>query len=136
MTQKLMTATEIHEFGIQAVFEHLKKEGHEIVSVNTDVSSNPQIVSKKNGQLEFIVVRTACYPSKGEIESDKIAMHCIEQADKHKATLYFASVGIANSQGKNDAEMAIPVRGAGFYVAFEGLVFLTRSDRVKVMRNP
>ena len=29
--------------------------------------------------------------------------------------------------------MRIPVRGAGFYVAFEGLVILTTSDRVRVL---
>jgi hypothetical protein len=130
-----MTSEEIHEFGIRTVFDYIKKEGHEIVSVNADVSLNPQIIAKKNGQLEFIVVRTACYPSKGEIENNKVAMNCIEHADKHKATLYFASVGIANSQGKSDAEMAVPVKGAGYYVAFEGLVLLTRSDRVKVMNR-
>ena len=32
-------------------------EGHEIVAVNTDPSVNPQIVAKKDGQLEFVVVR-------------------------------------------------------------------------------
>jgi methanogenic corrinoid protein MtbC1 len=61
MASELMTAAEIHDFGIEVVFNYLKKEGHEIVSVNTNVGVNPQVLAKKNGQLEFIVVRTACY---------------------------------------------------------------------------
>lgn len=132
MDKELMTTAEIHDFGIEVVFRYLKKEGHEIVSVNTDISLNPQVVARKGGQLEFIIVRTACYPSKGQIENDQMALHCIEHADRHKATCYFAGVGIANADGKTDAEMAAPVRGAGYHVSFEGLVTLTRSDRVKV----
>ena len=132
MAQELMTTSEIHDFGIEVAFNYLKKEGHEIVSVNTNIALNPQIVAKKNGQLEFIVVRTACYPSKGEIENDQIAFQCIAHADKQKATCYFASVGIANADGKNEAEMAVPIKGAGFHVSFAGLLILTRSDRVRV----
>jgi len=135
MSSNLMTITEIHEFGVQAVFEYLKKEKYEIQAVNTNISTNPQIVAKKNKQLNFIVVRTALYPDKGKIENDQVALHCIAHAEKNNALCRFASVGIANSAGTNDAEMAIPVKGAGYYVSFEGLEFLARSDRVKVFNK-
>lgn len=128
MARELMTTAEIHDFGIEVVFNYLKKGGHEIVSVNTDIGVNPQVVAKQNGQLEFIVVRTACYPSKGQIENDQITFECIAHADKLKATCYFASVGIANASGKSDAEMAVPLKGAGFHVSFEGLLMLRHSD--------
>lgn len=132
MPTQLMSAAEIHEFGIEVVFQQLQKDGHEILAVNTDLGKNPQIVAKKDNQLQFILVRTACYPKKGEIENDSVAMQAIAHADLNNATCYFASVGIANSSGKTDSEMAVPTKGAGFFVAFEGLVILTRSDRVKV----
>ena len=131
MAKELMTKSEMHDFGIEVVCNYLKKDGHEIVSVNTDIALNPQAVARKNGQLEFIIIRTAFYPLKGAIESDQIAAHCIEHAEKHNAICYFASVGLANADGKNDAEMAIPVKGAGYYISFEGLVILARSDRVE-----
>ena len=134
MSTELMTPADIHDFGVEVVFGYLQKNGHEIVAVNTKIGMNPQIVARKNGQLQFIVVRTACYPGKGEIESEHIAMHCIAEADKHKAICYFASVGIANANGKTDEEMSKPKKGVGFHVAFEGLVILTRSDRVRVMK--
>ena len=133
MAKELMTVSEIHDFGIEIVFNYLKEEGHEIMEVNTDIAMHPQIVATKNGELKFIIVRTACYPSKGQIENDQVASQCLAHADKHKATYYFASVGIANADGADDAEMAVPVKGAPFHVAFEGLLILTRSDRVKVI---
>ena len=52
MTDKqLMTADEIHDFGVEVVFDQLKKEGYEMQSVNTKVGINPQIVAKKGKEL-------------------------------------------------------------------------------------
>ena len=132
MAKELMTAAEIHDFGIEIVFGYLREEGYEIVEVNTDLAMHPQIVATKNGELKFIIVRTASYPSKGQIENDQEASQCFAHADKRGATCYFASVGIANADGADDAEMAVPVKGAPFHVSFDGLVILTSADRVKV----
>lgn len=134
MQRQPMSVADIHRFGVEVAFAYLQKQGHEIVSVNTTPGINPQIVARKDGHLQFVVVRTACYPSKGEIESDQLAMQCIAKADEHGAICYFASVGIANAEGKTEKEMAAPLKGAGLHVAFEGLVILTRSDRVRVMK--
>ena len=118
-----MTNAEIHNFGVEIVFGFLQKEGHEIVAVNTDLLVNPQIVAKKDGQIEFVVVRTTCYPHKGVLELS-VKENCIAHAEKSGAICYFASVGIANSAGTNDVEMAQPVKGAGFHVAFNGIELL------------
>jgi hypothetical protein len=59
----------------------------------------------------------------------------IENADKHNAIPYFACVGIANAEGKTDEEMSIPKKGAGFHVAYEGLLIISNSDRVKVCKK-
>lgn len=120
---ELMNIAEIHDFGVEVVFGFLQREGHEIVAVNTDPAINPQIVAKKDGHLEFVVVRTACYPEQGMLEPLGRAK-CIEHADKSGAICYFASVGIANASGANDAEMACPVKGAGYHVAFKGIELL------------
>ena len=128
---KLMTIEEIHDFGVEVVFNQLKKEGYKIQSVNTKYGVNPQIIAKKEGQLAFIAVRTACYPNKGSLEKS-VHFKMIENADKHGAIPYFASVGIANANGKTDEEMSVPVKGAGFYVAYEGMLIITQSDRVKL----
>ena len=135
MTNDRMTPNEIHDFGIEVVSGYLEKEGYELVAGNSKLGSNPQIVARRNGDLIYVIVRTACYPQKGVIESDAIALHCIEWARSKGASCYFASVGIANAKAKDDAGMAVPTRGAGFYVAFNGLVIMTTSDRAKLLRE-
>jgi hypothetical protein len=130
--KKQMTIEEIHDFGIEIVFDQLKKEGYEIQNVNIDICMNPQIIAKKGSQLAFIAVRTACYPEKGRLE-ESVHFQMIEHADKHGALPYFASVGIANADATTDEEMSVPVKGAGFHVAYDGMLIITRSDRVKIL---
>ena len=128
MAKELMTASEIHDFGVEIVFDYLRNEGHEIVAVNTEIGMNPQVIATKDGELEYIIVRTACYPSKGQIENDQEVFWCLAHADKHEATCYFASVGIANSEGTTEEEMIVPVKGVAYHVAFDGLVKMELPD--------
>lgn len=131
MTQEeIMTIEEIHNFGIEVVFNQLRGEGYEIKSVNPEYGMNPQIIAKKGSELAYIAVRTACYPEKGQLE-ESVHFQMIEHADKHGATPYFASVGIGKD-GPTMDDMSVPTKGAKFYVAYEGLLILTRSDRVKI----
>jgi ketosteroid isomerase-like protein len=127
-----MTPEEIHQFGIEIVHGQLIKDGYEIKAVYTEVGTSPQIVAEKNGNLAFIAVRTACYPEKGKLE-ENVHFKMIEQAGHFNAIPYFASVGIAAAEAKSDAERSIPIKGAGFHVAYEGLLVIARSDRVRVL---
>ena len=127
-----MSVGEIHDFGIEVVVAHLKKEGYEIEGVNPKTGVNPQIIARKNGVLAFVAVRTACYPEKGILESS-VHFHMIDFSDSHKAIPYFASVGICNADGTTEKEMSIPIKGAGFHISFEGLLIIARSDRVSIL---
>lgn len=132
---ELMTEDEIHDFGVQVVIKDLQKEGHEIISVKTAIDQEPQIVAKIKTSLAFIIVRTAMYPNNGEITDLGLLSRVIAHAKQHKATSYFASVGIANSQGVDISDEVLsgtPMRGAGFYVNYRGLSILTSADNVKV----
>lgn len=133
MTDFLMTQDDIHDFGVEIVYGWMKKEGYKILGVNTNIEMNPQIIAEKDGQLAHVGVRTTCFPNKGELESHEMAMSLIHHADENNATCYFASVGIANSESEDDAGMSIPQKGAGFFVAFEGLTILTTSDRIRLL---
>jgi hypothetical protein len=104
-------------------------KSHQIVSYCPDLGTNPQIVVVMGGQLSLILVRTGVYPNAGKLESDSIKQRLLDQGRKHKALCYFASVEIVNAFGKNEEEMARPVRGNGFYAAFEGLEFLGGNER-------
>lgn len=123
-----MTFEEIHEFGINIVQKHIEKEGYIVKAIMPDVTKNPQIVATKNNQGVFILVRTACYPEKGVLESPDFKSQFIEYSTSRGYLAYFASVGICNADGTNDLEMSIPIRGAGYYISYEGLVKLSTTS--------
>jgi hypothetical protein len=126
-SKETMSEAEIHDFGVEVVFTQLKKEGVEIKAVNADLEANPQIVAVINNHLAFIAVRTACYPEKGVLQKSEHSK-LLQHADSQTAIPYFASVGIANAEAKTDQEMSIPIKGAGFHVAYNGLETITEFD--------
>ena len=65
------------------------------------------------------------YPRKGVIESLNLGLQALDDANSKNAQCFFASVGIANANGSTDLEMSIPTRGAGYYVAYNGIEELT-----------
>lgn len=140
MAWPLMSADELHIFGLEVILLYLGKEGLTIQSVNRDPGKNPQVVGQSGGSLAFIFVRTAMYPDKGEL-SEAMFMRCLDWAEQHHAAPFFASVGLAclnypdQSPVTSDADMRLPIRHAGFAVAYEGLVNMTTSDRVRLLKQ-
>ena len=123
--QQLMSEHEIHAFGIEIVYKQLEKDGWAIsaVDVDADLDSEPQIIAAKDGELAFFVIRTGMHPGRGRFEEGQEAFEkLVNHAAEHGASCYFASVGIANSTGTTDEEMAVPVKGVGYNVQFDGLV--------------
>lgn len=122
---QLMTAEEIHAFGVEIVYKQLQQDGWVIDSadVYADLRTEPQIVAKKEGELAFFVVRTGVYPGRGRFEEGQEAFNTlVRHALAHGASCYYASVGIANADAKSEEEMSVPVKGAGFNIEFDGLI--------------
>lgn len=120
-----MTPQDIHAFGVEIVYKQLEKDGWLIESADVlaDLSSEPQIVAKKDGELAFFVIRTAVYPGRGRFDEGQEAFNTlVRHAQAHGASCYYASVGIANSEGTTDDDMSVPVKGVGYNVQFDGLV--------------
>jgi hypothetical protein len=126
----VMTDADVHAFGVEIVYKQLESAGWicESADVAADIATHPQIVAHKDGELGFFVVRTAVHPARGRMESEKVYQTLVRHAREHGADCYFASVSIANSQGKTETEMSIPVKGAAFHVAFDGLVKMALPD--------
>lgn len=122
--RELMTEADVHAFGVEIVFKQLEEAGWEIESADVfaDRGTHPQIVGHKDGETGFFVVRTAMHPARGRIEGEEVFQALVRHANAHGASCYFASVGIANSEGKTEEEMAIPLKGVAYHVAFDGLV--------------
>lgn len=127
-----MSDDEIHEFGINIVLDNIRENGFTISVVQTNRKLNPQIIAKNHEQLFHILVRTACYPNKGKIESKELCFQLLQGAVNNSAFCFVASIGIANANGTTDLEMSTPLRGAGFYVAYDGIEELTFE---KIMSN-
>lgn len=121
---ELMTEEDVHAFGVEIVFKQLEEAGWAIDSVDVlaERESYPQIIARKDGEIGFFVVRTAIYPGRGRIEGEDAFRSLVEYANAHNASCYFASVGIANSEGVTEEEMTVPVKGVAYHVAFDGLV--------------
>ena len=122
---QLMTPQDIHAFGVEIVYKQLEKDGWMIESADVlaDLHSEPQIVANKDGELAFFIVRTGMHPGRGRFDEGQDAFnHLVRHAMAHGASCYYASVGIANSEGKTDEEMSVPVKGVGYNVQFDGLV--------------
>lgn len=120
-----MTPQDIHAFGVEIVHKKLVEDGWNIESADVlaDIAAEPQIVANKDGDRAFFVVRTDMYPGRGRFEEGEEAfIHLVHHAKNNGALCYYASVGIANSEGKTEEEMAIPVKGVAYQVVFDGLV--------------
>lgn len=134
----LLDDLEIHAFGIDSILPYIVKSGVTIQGVNRVLDMNPQIVGERWGSPAFIYVRTALYPGKGELPQDEF-FRCINWAAQHRATAFFASVGLAcinypdRSPVMNDADMRLPIRNGGFAVSYQGLQVMTTSDRVSML---
>ena len=124
-TRELMTPADIHAFGIEIVFKQLEKDEWQIESADAlaDLKSEPQIVASKLGERAFFIVRTDVYPKRGRFEEgNDVYETLVRHAKAHGASCYFASVGIANSEGKTEEAMSVPVKGVAYNVEFNGLV--------------
>lgn len=126
MEQKeLMTEAEIHAFGVEILCRQLEQDGWMIESgdATVDIRTQPQIIAQKDNELAFFVVRTGLYPNRGRFEEGEEAFKTlVTHAAAHGANCYYASIGIANSEGTTDEEMSVPVKGVAYHVEFNGLV--------------
>lgn len=123
--RELMTPADIHAFGVEILYKQLEKDGWVIDSADVlaDLKSEPQLVAKKEGELAFFVVRTDVYPKRGRFEEGMESFETlVRHAKAHGASCYFASIGIANAEGKTEEEMSVPVKGVGYNIQFDGLI--------------
>ncbi|MBK9162591.1 MAG: hypothetical protein IPM21_01500 [Acidobacteria bacterium] len=123
--RELMTPADIHAFGVEILYKQLETDGWVIDSADVlaDIRTEPQIVAKKEGELAFFVVRTDVHPKRGRFEEGKEAFETLVlHAKAHGASCYFASIGIANSEGETEEAMSVPVKGVGYNIQFDGLI--------------
>ena len=128
--RELMCEEDVHAFGVEIVYKQLVEARWQIESADvlSERTLHPQIIANRDGETGFFVVRTAIHPGRGRIEGEEVFRRMVMQAKSHEANCYFASVGIANSEGTTEEEMAVPVKGVAYHVAFDGLLKMELPD--------
>lgn len=93
-----LNESELHQLAMNIVGKDLEKDNFEFLSVNSKLKKDPQFVCTKNKKLYFIIVKAILYPenpSKVQVyKLDELKDHAI----KFNATLFYAGVGLANSE--------------------------------------
>jgi hypothetical protein len=112
-----MSKWELHDFAIQIVTQHLKREGKKVFSKQSSTEIDPSIWFEDVSGPAFVIVRCATYPQqKADIPENitNIKNSCARLSDRG----YFASVSVANA---SNFELP-PYRGHGMHVRFSGMV--------------
>lgn len=121
-----MNLDDIHQFGLRFMYRELLQNNFEVLSVEPDLETFPQIVARKNKQLYFIVVQTATYPEIGDLPTNHQIKLIQEHAQKHSALAKFASLGLANADAKSEGDKKSLRKGGELYVHYSGLKELIR----------
>jgi len=133
--KEILTKAEIHHFGVEIVHSQMERDGFEILGVNPSMTVTPQIVARKKSQMCFVVVRADFYPKRGSLANDEEFFYNLEHAERNNALCYFAGVRLCNAAAADAGDeegMSLAVKGADFYVEYEGLKIMTTLDRMKV----
>jgi hypothetical protein len=123
--RELLTAADIHAFGIEIVSKHLQEDGWIIESSDpaADLRTQPQLTAFKDDETAFFVIRTDVYPKKGRFGEGQEAFEAlVRHARNHGASCYFASVGIVNIDAATDTDRSVPFRNARYDAEFDGLI--------------
>ncbi len=115
---KALTAQELHNLAMNIVGRQLEAEGYEFMGVNSKPKKNPQFVCLKNKELHFVVVRNVVFPEDPKIYDLGLMQNMKDHAEKHKAKVYYAGVGLYNA-----SDRSLPVYlNEEYLVEYDGLI--------------
>ncbi len=114
-----MNLEELHFLGIKVVYKDLVDKGYEVVNARKELDVNPQILAKKDDQFHMFLVKTGFYPDMGIILPE-IVDQVHDLGKRHNAKCWYASIGIANANGKTEEEMARPEVDGEYYINYQG----------------
>lgn len=119
---QVLTPDEAHVFGVKVVADYLGSVGMDILNISKEPLRDPQIFAMKDGRTAAIIVRVAAFPEKGALDEDEPEVSAlIDDCYDRDYDLYFASVGLANANARNDYERSALLRSGSYHVAFSGV---------------
>lgn len=111
-----LTEQELHNLAMNIVGKKLQDMGYEFVAINSELKKHPQFVLFKKGEPTIFVLVKATKNLQNPNEYDVLWMETFkEHAKKQNAKVWFAGVGLANSESVD-----LPVfKDQPYYVAFD-----------------
>jgi hypothetical protein len=119
---QLLTQQEMQAFGTKVVADYLGTVGMDLLQLGKDPQIDPQMYVFKDGKTAALIVRVAAYPNKGNLnESEEKVSALIDDCCERDYDLYFAPVGLANANARNDYERGALLRSGSYHVSFSGV---------------
>ena len=118
-----MTAWELQDFAVQVIRDHLRKQGKQVTSTQSNPSVDPSIWLAGEFGPEYVIVRSARHPASPPVLPQNLET-IVESCSKLSRRGYFASVVVANSDDPflPNVVSALPLwRGHALVVRFDGL---------------
>jgi len=116
-----LTTQELHNLAMNIVGKDLEAKGYEFIAINSQLKMNPQFVCIDKNSVRYFVVVKAVAISEYDIPYDVIWMETIKlHAQKNKATVLFANVGLGNATNKEQR----PHLNSAYLLQYEGLQLL------------
>ena len=115
----ILTEQELHNLAMNTVGKRLEKMGYEFVAINSQLKKHPQFVLYKKGEPTIFVLVKATNSIQNPATYDTIWMETFkEHAKKQNAKIWFAGIGIANSES-----IELPVfKDQPYYLVFDDFV--------------
>ncbi|HCY96716.1 Na(+)-translocating NADH-quinone reductase subunit F [uncultured Polaribacter sp.] len=116
---QILTAQELHNLAMNIVGDKLEKMGYEFQAINSTLKRHPQFVLFKKGSPTIFVLVKASNNMQSPNDYDVLWMETFKNhAKKQNAKVWFAGVGIANSESIEN-----PVfKDQPYYVAFDDFI--------------
>ena len=114
-----LTEQELHNLGMNIVGKKLQQMGYEFIAVNSKLKKSPQfVIFKKNKPTIFVLVKVTNNLQQAQ-EYDLVWMETfVRHARKQDVNVWFAGVGIANSES-----LEMPVfKDQPYFVAFDDFI--------------
>ncbi|MDP3944953.1 MAG: Na(+)-translocating NADH-quinone reductase subunit F [Lutibacter sp.] len=116
-----LTKQELHNLAMNIVGKDLETKGYEFIAINSQLKKNPQFVCVDKNNVRYFVVVKVVGISEYHIPYNVIWMETIKlHAQKNKAKVLFANVGLGNASNKDLA----PYLNEKYLLQFEGLQLL------------
>ncbi len=115
----ILTEQELHNLAMNTVGKRLEEMGYEFVAINSQLKKHPQFVLYKKGEPTIFVLVKATNNIQSPATYDTIWMETFkEHAKKQNAKIWFAGIGIANSES-----IELPVfKDQPYYLVFDDFV--------------